>query len=134
MPAKRSSSANTVTSAFRQVQQQARSLMINLRKEIRAKETELRRLKEEESRLKSLIGGNAPAARTRNTSRGPTAGASRIDWRTVLDQLPRQFRAADVRKVRGVGGKRPSEVFAAITRWIRTGSAKRKSRGMYEKV
>jgi len=133
MPAKRSPSANTVTSAFRQVQQQARSLMANLRKEIRAKETELRRLREEESRLSMLIGGHA-ASRRKVASGASANGSARIDWRAVLEQLPRQFKAADVRKVRAVTGKRPSEVFAAITRWIRMGSAKRKARGMYEKV
>lgn len=134
MPAKRNPSATTVTSAFRQVQQQARSLMGNLRKEIRAKETELRRLREEESRLSMLIGGDAPAARAKTASKAASNGVGRIDWRAVLEQLPRQFKASDVRKVRAVTGKRPSEVFAAITRWIQMGSAKRKARGMYEKV
>jgi len=134
MPAKRSPSASTVTSAFRQVQQQARSLMANLRKEIRTKETELRRLKEEESRLSMLIGGHAASGRAKAAAKGTSNGAARIDWRAVLEQLPQQFKAADVRKVRAVTGKRPSEVFAAITRWIHTGSAKRKARGMYEKV
>ena len=134
MPAKRSPSASTVTSAFRQVQQQARSLMANLRKEIRSKETELRRLKEEESRLSMLIGGHAASGPAKAAAKGTSNGAARIDWRAVLEQLPQQFKAADVRKVRAVTGKRPSEVFAAITRWIHTGSAKRKARGMYEKV
>jgi len=134
MPPKRSPSANTVTSAFRQVQQQARSLMANLRKEIRAKETELRRLKEEESRLSMLIGGHAPSGRGKAGAKASANSAGRIDWRAVLEQLPRQFKAADVHKVKGITGKRPSEVFAAITRWIQTGSARRKSRGMYEKV
>jgi hypothetical protein len=134
MPAKSSPSANTVTSAFRQVQQQARLLMANLRKEIRAKEIELRRLKEEESRLSMLIGSPSASGRARTASKAASNGAGRVDWRVVLDQLPRQFKAADVRKVRAVIGKRPSEVFAAITRWIQVGSARRKSRGMYEKV
>lgn len=134
MPAKRSSSAHTVTSAFRQVQQQARALMTNLRKEIRAKEIELRRLREEESRLRLLIGGGRAVGRPRSVAKSTANGIARIDWRAVLDQLPRQFKASDVRRIRDVAGKRPSEVFAAITRWIRTGSAKRKSRGMYEKA
>ena len=58
----------------------------------------------------------------------------RIDWRIVLDQLPKQFKAADIHLVRGLKSKRPSEVFAAITRWIQTGLARRKARGLYEKV
>ena len=130
MPRKRTSNANTVTSAFRQVQLQARSLMVNLRKEIRSKEAELRRLKEEESRLSMLIGNRGSSASARPASpRG-----ARVNWRTVLDQLPKQFKASDVHLVRGLKGKRPSEVFAAITRWIQTGSARRKTRGVYERV
>ena len=134
MPRKRSASANTVTSAFRQVQQQARSLMLNLRKEIRTKETELRRLKEEESRLSMLIGGQTSSPSARAASARSATRGGRINWRAVLEQLPKQFKAADVRLVKGLKGKRPSEVFAAITRWIQMGSARRKARGVYEKV
>jgi hypothetical protein len=130
MPPKPSASPKSVTSAFRQVQQQARSLMVNLRKEIRTKEIELRRLKQEESRLSMLIGRQASATSGRATS----ARAGRVNWRAVLQQLPRQFKASDVHLVRGLKGKRPSEVFAAITRWIQMGSARRKARGVYEKV
>jgi hypothetical protein len=134
MPRKRSASANTVTSAFRQVQQQARSLMVNLRKEIRTTETELRRLKEEESRLSMLIGRQASSPSGRAASARAATRGGRVNWRAVLEQLPKQFKAADVRLVKGLKGKRPSEVFAAITRWIQMGSARRKARGVYEKV
>jgi hypothetical protein len=134
MPPKPSASPKSVTSAFRQVQQQARSLMVNLRKEIRTKEIELRRLKQEESRLSMLIGRQASTTSGRATSARAGARGGRVNWRAVLEQLPRQFKAADVHLVRGLKGKRPSEVFAAITRWIQMGSARRKARGVYEKV
>ncbi len=119
-----------VTSAFARIQRQARSVLANLREQIRAKENELNRLKQEEARLSSLLGssreaGPAPAA-------GPV-GRGRINWRNVLKQMPKQFTASDVRKVRGLREKRPSEIFAAITRWIDAGLAKRKSRGIYER-
>ncbi len=127
MPRKRS--VGRTASAFRQVQQQARALLGNLRKEIRVKETELNRLKGEEARLGALVGGPAPGAARRGGG-----GGGRINWRNVLAQLPRQFKASDVRGVRGLKGKRPSEIFAAITRWIDAGLAKRKSRGLYEKA
>lgn len=58
----------------------------------------------------------------------------RIDWRAVLSKLPKQFRAADVRKVRGLTEKKSSEIFAAITRWIEAKLVKRKERGVYERV
>jgi hypothetical protein len=130
MPRKKASGESN--SAFRQVQKQARTLLANLRKDIRAKQIELSRLKDEESRLSSLVGrsGNVSAAsRVANAS-----GGSRINWRSVLVQLPRQFKASDVRNVRGLKQKRPSEIFAAITRWIDGGMAKRKTRGLYEKA
>ncbi len=102
-----------VGSAFRQVQQQARTLVANLQKEIRAREMELKQLKEEETSLGQLTG---------------------INWRAVLQQLPKQFKAAHIRDIRGLKGKRPSEIFAAITRWIDAGTVKRKARGLYERV
>ena|SRR5437899_434023 len=134
MPRKRRTSA--VASAFHQVQQQAQSLLSNLYKEIRGKEMDLHRLKEEASRLGLLLGGRGRARVGRPPGRPSAEGrrGGRVNWRAVLQQLPKQFKAADVRKVRGVKGKRPSEIFAAITRWIESGLAKRKSRGVYEKA
>jgi len=116
-------------SAFQQVKRQARTLLLNLRKDIRVKESILNKLKQEEARLGSLIGRGSGGAKA--VSSGPRG---RVNWRTVLSALPRQFKAADVRNVRGLKGKRPSEIFAAITRWIDAGAAKRKARGVYERV
>lgn len=118
-------------SAFRQVQQQARALLATLHRDIRVKEAELKRLRDEESRLGGLVGG---AGRAMSAGASMSRGGGRINWRTVLSQLPRQFKASDVRTVRGLKQKRPSEIFAAITRWIEGGLAKRKSRGRYEKA
>ncbi len=116
-------------SAFLQVQQQARALLGNLRREIGTHETAINRLKDEESRLRTLVGRAGGGTRPSGRRRG-----GRINWRTVLSQLPRQFKASHVRGVRGLKSKRPSEIFAAITRWIDAGMAKRKARGLYEKA
>jgi hypothetical protein len=124
----RSGASGANSSAFQQVQRQARMLLVNLRKDIRAKESELNRLREEEARLGSLIGRASAGAEGIGGSRG------RVNWRSVLSQLPKQFKASDVREVRGLKQKRPSEIFAAITRWIDAGSAKRRARGVYEKI
>jgi hypothetical protein len=118
-------------SAFQQVQRQARTLLVNLRKDIRAKESILSKLKEEEERLGAMIGNGGGGAAAKAVSSGPRG---RVNWRNVLIALPKQFKAADVRNVRGLKGKRPSEIFAAITRWIDAGAAKRKARGVYERV
>ncbi len=127
-----------VTTAFERIQRQARGLLGDLRGQIRAKEDELRRLKQEEAHLSSLLGGSvargraasSPIAAARTSA---PKGSGRVNWREVLTQLPKQFKASDVRKVRGLKSKRPSEIFAAITRWIEAGTAKRKTRGLYER-
>ncbi|HEY2524039.1 MAG TPA: hypothetical protein VGI29_03195 [Candidatus Binataceae bacterium] len=125
-------------SAIGKLRRQAGSALAQLRKEIRAKETELAQLRRDEESLGRLAGGRstgASAARApRAASGGGGGGGGRINWRKVLEQLPKQFKAANVRQVRGLKDKRPSEIFAAITRWIEAGLAKRKNRGLYEKA
>src|SRR6266404_8450064 len=128
MPRKSTSGAAT-SSAFQQVQRQAKKLLVNLRKDIRAMEMKLGRLKQEEVRLGHLIGRSIGG-----TERNSGSMRGRVNWRSVLSSLPKQFKASDVRNVRGLKQKRPSEIFAAITRWIEAGSAKRRSRGVYERV
>ena len=126
--------SGTTASAFQQVQRQARAVLDKLRNDIRGKEAELARLKAEEESLSRLTGQMAPRAvrATRPAGRGGGGGGKRVNWRTVLGQLPKQFKAADIRDVRGLKDKRPSEIFAAITRWIEAGLVKRKARGVYE--
>lgn len=135
MPRKKTTDPN---SGFRQVQAHARSLLQNLRKDIHAKEAELKRLRDEEASLGQLVGSSGQRVATNGTAaRGRTAstsGSGRINWREILDQLPKQFGAADIRSIRGLKGKRPSEIFAAITRWIEAGSVRRKARGVYERA
>lgn len=124
-----------VTSAFERIQRQARTVLGGLRGQIRAKENELLRLKQEEARLSHLLGGGGKAGQTARAAAAPGGGGGRgrINWREVLKQMPKQFKASDVRRVRGLKSKRPSEIFAAITRWIDAGLAKRKKRGIYER-
>ena len=131
-------SASTA-SAILQIRRKAGSVLAKLRKDIRAKEIELAQLKREEESLGRLAGrggtggggGGARAPRTANRGGG---GDGRINWRNVLVQLPKQFKASNVRQMRGLKDKRPSEIFAAITRWIEAGLAKRKTRGLYQKA
>src|SRR5215469_11317139 len=122
-----------VTSAFERIQRQARTVLGGLRGQIRAKENELQRLKQEEARLSNLLGSGGRVRPAAKAAAGGGAGPGRINWREVLKQMPKQFKASDVRKVRGLKSKRPSEIFAAITRWIDAGLAKRKKRGIYER-
>ncbi len=121
------------TSAFGQFRKRAHELLVNLRSEISSKQAVLRRLEEEESKLSALIGPRG-TYRAKPTARGGSGGTARINWRTVLEQLPKQFRASNVRTVRGLKNKQPSEIFAAISRWTESGAVKRKDRGLYERV
>ncbi|HVB82515.1 MAG TPA: hypothetical protein VNE82_21520 [Candidatus Binataceae bacterium] len=134
---RRKGSASTV-SAIREVQRQAGSVLAKLRKDIRAKEIELAQLKRDEEALGRLAGrgsaGGDGGARAPRAASGGGGGGGRVNWRNVLAQLPKQFKASNVRQVRGLKDKRPSEIFAAITRWIEAGLAKRKTRGLYEKA
>jgi hypothetical protein len=128
--------AREMSSRFGQVQKQAQQLLANLRREIRSKEAELRRLKDEDSKLVGLLGLTATSRGSAAASRanGHGSRAARIDWGRVLEQIPKQFKAADVHKVREVTNKQPSEIFAAIARWIEAKSVKRKERGLYERT
>ena len=131
---RRKGSQSGLSSAFRQVQKQAQSLLSKLRREIVGHQGALQRLQSEEQRLRHLIGARITAVTSgRGAPRRRTRGG-RVNWRVVLKQVPKQFKAADVRKVRGLKGKRPSEIFAAITRWIDAGMVKRKARGVYERI
>ena len=135
---RRKGSASTA-SAIRQVRRQAGAVLAKLRKDIRAMETELARLKHDEDLWERLAGrGSARGAVARApraaSAGGGGGGGGRINWRSVLAQLPKQFKASNVRQIRGLKDKRPSEIFAAITRWIEAGLAKRKTRGLYEKA
>ena len=120
-------------SAFTRVQKQARGLLVGVRREVRSKEADLLRLKKEEPQL-SAIAGQRVTEETKSASGGSAGATARINWTTVLEQLPKQFKASHIRTMRGLKNKRPSEIFAAITRWMEAGSVKRKKRGLYERL
>ena len=136
---RRKGSASTA-SAIRQVRRQAGAVLAKLRKDIRAMETELARLKHDEDLWGRLAGARQCRRRCCTCAAGRerpvaavAASGGRINWRSVLAQLPKQFKASNVRQIRGLKDKRPSEIFAAITRWIEAGLAKRKTRGALRK-
>jgi hypothetical protein len=122
------------TSAFTQVQSQARELLAKLRTDIRAKDAELRRLRQEESKLAALTGQPGMPASDGGMGVSRRGARARINWGDILSKLPKQFKASDIRAVRGLRDKRSSEIFAAITRWIEGGAVKRRDRGVYERL
>jgi hypothetical protein len=122
------------TSAFTQVQAQARELLAKLRTDIRTKDAELRRLRQEESKLAALTGQPGMTIADGGMGASRRGARTRINWGEVLSKLPKQFKASDIRAVRGLRDKRSSEIFAAITRWIEGGTVKRRDRGIYERL
>jgi len=113
----------------RQLQQQGSRISRNLQRAIRAKEADLQRLRHEESELARLGGG---AARMRGAALSRTG--RRINWRAVLERLPNEFKASQVRSVPGVENKLSSEIYAGITRWIDAGLIRRKDRGVCQRA
>ena len=118
---------------FAHLRKRTGQLLVKLRVAIRTTERELAGLRKEEAMLASLAGVRSTMVSKRPVGPRP-ARSSRINWTKVLEQVPAQFKAGDIRKIRGVQKKRPSEIFAAITRWIDSGSVKRKQRGVYERA
>jgi hypothetical protein len=118
---------------FHEIQAQARRLLRRLTREIRIKEAELRSLRDDEAKLVAAIGQRNGSSKRVNRS-GPRKGSSRINWLAVLERLPKEFKASHIGAVSAVKHKRPSERFAAISRWIDAKMVKRKSRGIYERV
>jgi len=117
-------------SAFRQFQRRARAALADLRREISARETELRELRDEEMQLARLAGRAASSAPSAQHS----AGSGRVNWRQLLVNLPKEFRTSDLRKVGALKYKRPSEIYAGISRWTDAGLVKRKERGVYQRL
>jgi hypothetical protein len=122
------------SSAFTQIQAQAREHLAKVRADIRTKEVELKRLRQEESQLAAVTGQSGTPVTNGGMGVGRRGARTRINWGEVLNKLPKQFKASDIRAVRGLRDKRSSEIFAAITRWIDGGAVKRRDRGMYERL
>lgn len=116
-----------INSAYQKITEQAARALRETRAEIRSLESELDELRKQEQQISGLLGPVRAAARERTS-------AGRTNWGTVLEQLPAEFTASDVRKVRGVGEKPSSEIFNAIARWIMAKAIKRKERGVYQRV
>ena len=117
-------------SPFAQLQNEAREVIREVTSQITSKKAELRQLEGQLEQLAPFAGNG----RANGAARPARAVRVRIDWSEVLKKLPKEFQASNIRKVRGLKDKRPSELFAAITRWIDSGAVKKKDRGVYLRV
>jgi len=120
----------TFASNFRQFQTRARAALADLRREISARETELRELRDEEMQLARMAGRVASSTPSPRHS----AGSARVNWRQVLAKLPKEFGPSDLRKIDALKYKRASEIYAGISRWTEAGLVRRKQRGVYRRV
>jgi hypothetical protein len=116
-----------IASTYLKIREQAVRALRQIRAEIRAREGELDQLRRQEQQVSGLLGP------VRGAAREPAAGR-RINWMIVLEELPKEFTASDVRKVRGIGEKPSGEIFGAITRWTKAKMIKRKERGVYQRL
>ncbi len=120
----------TYPSAFRQFQHRTRAALTDLRREISSREIELRELRDEEMQLARLAGRVALP-----TPSAPHPSASgRVNWRQVLDKLPKEFTTSNLRKVGALRNKQSSEIYNGISRWTDAGLVKRKERGVYQRL
>jgi len=123
-------------SAYERLREQAVAALNKVRKEIRDIESQLSGMRRQEEQI-SQLAGDVVSSRSNGADAdadAPERRGGRMDWRAVLDKLPKRFKASDVRKVRGLANKRSGEIFGAVTRWIDAGMVKRKERGVYERV
>jgi hypothetical protein len=68
-----------------------------LAQEIRAKESDLRWLRDDEAKLAAVAGWRS--ASVSQSERGaPKRGGGRINWRAVLEKLPNEFKASHKRR------------------------------------
>ena len=103
-----------VRSVLRQVQGKARRVLKSLAQDIRAKESDLRQLRDDEAKLAALA--RQLSASVSQSERGASGtGGARINWRAVLEKLPNEFKASHIR----------ASPFG-LSRRIRTRRAKRK--------
>ena len=95
-----------VRSVLRQVQGKARRVLKSLAQDIRAKESDLRRLRNDETKLAALA--RQLSASVSQSKRGASGkGGGRINWRAVLEKLPNQFKASHIRAMPRMKDKRP---------------------------
>ncbi len=109
--------------------------LASLQKEISRREEELEAMKAEAARWESALGREVKADRTPASpgrAKPPRRGqkAQRLDWSTVLGELPKAFIAKEVARRTG---KTKNSVYAAIGRWVRAKKVRKAKEG-YQKV
>jgi len=109
--------------------------LASLQKEISRREEELEAMKAEAARWESVLGREVKADRTPASpgrAKPPRRGqkAQRLDWSTVLEELPKAFTTKEMAQRTG---KTKDSVYAAIGRWVKAKKVRKAKEG-YRKV
>ena len=88
---------------------------------------------EGEPTLNHVHGGSNPTFTVQVENSGE-ATETNVKVDVTVTAGGKQFKASHIRAVPMTKDKRPSEVFAAIARWIDAKMVKRKERGLYERI
>ena len=112
----------TSQTALGVLKRQASKVLTSLRREIAQKEKDLATLRQDVQRLQGIVNGKAVAA----------SGAPRVrlDWNSVLKELPDTFSSKDVA---AKSGKPMEQVYAGLNRWIKDRKVKKGKEG-YQKT
>jgi hypothetical protein len=110
--------------------QQATQALAALRQEITQREQDLVALKAEATRWQRVVRGPAREAIPTAPYKIPPSKQIRLDWSTVLKELPTRFTSKDVAQK---AGKPIEQVYVHVSRWMKDKKVRRVKEG-YQKV
>ncbi len=112
------------------LKRQAAKAFDSLQQEITRRSKELTAMKEEATRWAGMIGGQSRTASTMTSRRrARKTRRRRLDWNTVLAELPTTFTAKEVAQKTG---KPMEQVYAGVSRWAKDKKIKKGANGYHK--
>ena len=106
--------------------------VIDLRREISKKNSELASLTKELARYQKVQGFLNEGSRTARTKANRKPRRKPVDWNSVLKQLPGSFGVGDVANLAKI--KSRTFIHRMLAKWIKQRKIKREEPGKYHKV
>ena len=116
--------------AVRRLRAQAAKAIAALEKEIVTQEQELAALKQEAVRWQRVLGGRVPRTQGAGAPGRARREGRRVDWSTVLAELPQTFTAKDVAQKTS---KPVRQIYVYLSRWGKDKKVRKGKEG-YQKV
>jgi len=136
---------------------QARKVLATVQAQIRERELELERLREQANRWLAAVGGEAPkrrgrppgsvaAAKTTTVPRGRRRASTKVatrprkrtsppvDWDKVLGRLPNSFTMKELERATPALKEHRQARNIALARWSRSGTIKKTGDGKYRRI